>query len=72
LARGKIRRTKKPSKNLACKGKIKYTKAYAKRNARDRSRDTGGIYKAYGCQHGCKLENGDRAWHIGHAYPSKF
>jgi len=59
---------RKPPKGQACKGKKKYRKLDAKNIAFNRERQTGGLYKAYRCQYGCKLENGEIAWHIGHRY----
>lgn len=69
MARGKTRRSGKPPKNTSCTGKKRYTKEEALTEVRRRFRETLGLYKAYRCTHGCRFEDGSRAWHIGHRSP---
>lgn len=66
-----IRRRKAPRRktcyNRERKPKPKLTEKAAKEHAKS-LRERGALVQAYECLYDCKLEDGSKAWHIGHKH----
>lgn len=61
------KRPRKITRAQSCGDKDKLTMQDAKKRVYSLRKKDGANMNAYRCQFGCKLENGSRAWHVGHS-----
>ena len=66
MGRGKTRKPRRPSKKRSCGTKQKMTKRDAFKKADELFRKDGAKMWAYRCYYACYLEDGSKAWHVGH------
>lgn len=72
MGRGKARRPKRPSKKTSCGTKEKMTQRDAIKKVGELFRKDGAKMRAYRCHYVCYLEDGSKAWHVGHQHFNPF